>query len=214
MIRINIVTEGRTEEQFVNRVLFPYLIDKEIIITPRNIEIGTNYQRLKFNVEQWLKEDKTTWVTTMIDLYGLNEEFPGYREHRHQQPYDKVQAIERAFKNEIDRLELDNYRFIPYFQLHEFEAYLFSDTNNLETWLSLDYKFRPGTFQLIRNAFQTPEHINDSILTAPSKRILNIVPSYSKVADGNLIAEDIGIDNIRRECIHFNNWITQLENLS
>jgi hypothetical protein len=37
---------------------------------------------------------------------------------------------------------------------------------------------------------------------------------FSKVADGVLIASDIGIETIRKECPHFNAWIEQLEALS
>lgn len=213
MIRLNIITEGHTEEQFVNKVLYPYLFGRDIIVTPRNLETGTNFQKLKFNIVQWLKEDRTAWLTTMIDLYGLNDEFPGYAENKHRQPYNKVREIEAALKREIDLLGLSNYRFIPYYQLHEFEAYLFSNPGIMEVWLSLDYEFQQGSFQQIRNSFRTPEHINDSVETAPSKRIIQVVPSYSKVADGNLIAEDIGIDTIRRECSHFDEWLTRLENI-
>jgi len=213
MIRLNIITEGHTEEQFVNKVLYQYLFERDIIVTPRNLETGNNFKKLKFNIVQWLKHDPTAWVTMMIDFYGLNDDFPGYAAHKHRQSYDKVNAVEQALKQEIDHEGLDNYRFIPYYQLHEFEAYLFSNPRLMEDWLGLDYEFRHGSFQRIRDNFPTPEHINDSVLTAPSKRILQIVPSYSKVADGTLIAEDIGIDTIRRECFHFNEWLTRLENI-
>jgi len=213
MIRINIVTEGRTEEKFVTNVLSPYLADKEIFLTPRNIGRGNSYDKIKFNVIQWLKEDQTAWVTTMFDLYGQNDSFPGYLENKNKNPYEKIIAIESAFKADIDAENLENWKFIPYFQLHEFEAYLFSDTLIMESWLNLDYTFQTGSFQQIRDQFDSPEHINDSVLTAPSKRILSIIPSYSKVADGVLISEDIGIDKIRQECRHFNEWLTNIENL-
>ena len=62
----------------------------------------------------------------------------------------------------------------------------------------------------IRGAFATPEHINNSPQTAPSKRILALVPHYKKTVDGPLIAEDIGLDAIRAQCPHFNNWIERL----
>ncbi len=129
-------------------------------------------------------------------------------------PFQKVENIEKAFKEDIENSGLSTRKFIPHFQLHEFEAILFSDCNILEEYLSLDYKFATGSLQNIRNAFESPEHINDSPKTAPSKRIKAIVPSYEKIADGILIAEAINLDIMRRECSHFNNWLTIMESLA
>lgn len=96
-------------------------------------------------------------------------------------------------------------------QLHEFEALLFSDPQKLEDWLSLDTVIPYNSFANIRNAFDTPEDINDSPHTAPSKRILSIAKSYNKVVDGNLIAQDIGLNRIRQQCPHFDAWLLKLE---
>jgi len=65
----------------------------------------------------------------------------------------------------------------------------------------------------IREAYQTPEHINNSEQTAPSKRILNLYPSYQKVSDGTIIAETIGIEKMMKECPHFRKWIDRLSHL-
>lgn len=214
MIRINIICEGATEENFVSKVLYPYLILKNISVTPRNIGTGSNYGKLKFNVIQWLKEERDAWLTTLIDLYGIGSKFPGYEKNKMLNPFQKVENIEKAFKEDIENSGLSTRKFIPHFQLHEFEAILFSDCNILEEYLSLDYKFATGSLQNIRNAFESPEHINDSPKTAPSKRIKAIVPSYEKIADGILIAEAINLDIMRRECSHFNNWLTIMESLA
>ena len=214
MIRVNIVCEGQTEENFVSNVLARYLILKDISVIPRNIGTGSSYGKLKFNVIQWLKEDPGAWVTTLIDIYGMGSKYPGYEESKGMEPYQKAVNIENAFRKDIDKSGVSTYKFIPHFQLHEFEALLFSDCQVLEDFLSLDYNFPSGSLQNIRNKFKSPEHINDSPLTAPSKRILTIIPSYEKVADGILIAEAISLDIIRKECAHFNSWLTILENLS
>jgi hypothetical protein len=213
VIRINIICEGATEENFVSKVLYPYLILKNISVTPRNIATGSNYGKLKFNVIQWLKEDKDAWLTTLIDLYGIGNKFPGYEKSKMVNPFQKVENIEKAFKDDIENTGLSARKFIPYFQLHEFEAILFSDCKVLEEYLSLDYNFVAGSLQKIRDAFESPEHINDSPQTAPSKRIKAIVPPYEKIADGILIAEAINLDTVRRECAHFNNWLTIIETL-
>jgi Domain of unknown function (DUF4276) len=214
MIRINIICEGPTEEQFVNKVLYGHFLKKNIQVTARSIGTGNQYGKLHHNIVQWLLEDKGAYLTTLIDLYGMQKRFPGYTESKDKQPISKVLAIEDAVKKDIERFVQDASRFIPYFQLYEFEAILFSAPDKLEEWLSIDQIVPSKAFAKIRAQFETPEHINDSRETAPSKRILKICPSFSKVADGVLIASDIGIDIIRKECPHFNAWIEQLEALS
>lgn len=181
---------------------------------PRSIGTGSSYGKLKFNVIQWLKQDAGGYVTTLLDIYGMGNKYPGYEESKSLQPYQKAINIEKAFKDDIEKTGQSIYRFIPHFQLHEFEAILFSDCAILEDFLSLDYTFPAGSLQTIRNKFESPEHINDSPLTAPSKRILSIIPSYEKVADGILIAEAISLDIIRAQCSHFNDWLNKLENLT
>ena len=74
--------------------------------------------------------------------------------------------------------------------------------------------FRPSltpSFQAIRNEFDTPEQINDSPDTAPSKRVLGLFPGYQKPLLGTLAAQEIGLDAIRRECAQFSDWIERLE---
>ncbi len=65
----------------------------------------------------------------------------------------------------------------------------------------------------IRTQFPSPEHINDSPVTAPSKRILKECERYEKPVHGSLIALDIGLETIRRECFYFNRWLEHLESL-
>jgi hypothetical protein len=59
---------------------------------------------------------------------------------------------------------------VPYIQLHEFEALLFSDPQ------SFSIAFPSATTELadleaIRGAFKTPEHVDEGNDTSPSKRI-------------------------------------------
>lgn len=60
-------------------------------------------------------------------------------------------------------------------------------------------------FQAIRNQFKTPEEINDSPQTAPSKRITNLISNYQKPLMGILAILEIGLESIRRECPFFRN---------
>jgi hypothetical protein len=60
------------------------------------------------------------------------------------------------------------------------------------------------------------EHIDDGKTTAPSKRIVAIIPEYDgrKTSAGPDIAEYIGLKTIRERCPHFHQWLTHLENLA
>ena len=54
-------------------------------------------------------------------------------------------------------------------------------------------------------------NIDDSPQTVPSKRIKQIVPGYDKPFMGNLAILQIGLETIRRECHHFDGWLSTLE---
>ena len=214
MIRVNVICEGETERAFVRDVLTPYLLPKNLALTPRILGKGSNYDKLRDFVVQWMKEDQGAYVTTLIDIYGMNRRFPGYLENKDKPPHEKAIAIEAAVKADIERHVSGERRFMPYFQLHEFEALLFSSPDVLEEWLSEEQEISAGAFQSIRQSYPTPEHIDDSPQNAPSKRINRVAPFYNKVADGVQIAEYIGLACIRKECTHFNRWIEKLEALA
>ncbi|KYO55312.1 DUF4276 family protein (plasmid) [Tistrella mobilis] len=65
----------------------------------------------------------------------------------------------------------------------------------------------------IRAQFPTPEDINNSRETAPSRRILAALPDggYNKTEHGPVIAEAIGLATIRRHCPQFDAWVARLE---
>ena len=216
-IILTITAEGYTEEKFANEIPLPHLatfgttvlVRKILSSRRRKIRGGyVSYEKLRNDISQWIKEIPNAYHTTMVDLYGLDESFPGYAKDDDLAPYDKVEKVEKEFAGSIG-----NHRFIPYIQLHEYEALLFSNTDKMEEWLSLYDRIQHGCFSEIRNRYSTPEEINDSPTTAPSKRIEQICPSYDKVDDGILLAKEIGLATIRKECPHFNTWLTTLENL-
>lgn len=103
-------------------------------------------------------------------------------------------------------------RLIPFVQVHEFEAILFSDPSCFR------YQFPEssdaiGKLHVIRARFESPEHIDDGPATVPSKRILDLFPDYEKPVAGMLIAQRIGLAAIRRECLHFGEWFDTLISL-
>jgi hypothetical protein len=233
-IRVNFIVEGQTEETFVNTVLREPLANCGIYINARSVEVrrrrikATKYfkpgkqfkirrgglldfDKAKSDINRWISEDNGAYLTTMFDLYALPDNFPKFNEAKRQtNPYEKVRMLEEGLKAEINCP-----RFIPYIQLHEFEGLLFSDINALDESLK---PYHGGSkieaLRTIREQFNTPEEIDDGEETAPSKRLLKLYKSYEKPTDGSLIAKRIGLDVIRNECRHFNEWMVYLEGLA
>ena len=103
-------------------------------------------------------------------------------------------------------------RWLPHVQKHEFEGLLFSDVDVFAT--PIDFPCNcVAALRAVRDQFATPEDINDSSQTAPSKRIAGIIPRYSKVVHGPMLAVEIGLQVIRAECPGFDAWMTRLESL-
>jgi hypothetical protein len=96
--------------------------------------------------------------------------------------------------------------------MHEFEGLLFSNCAAFADAMGrIDLAPR---LQAIRDRFETPEQINDSPLTAPSKRVESLVPNYVKPLHGNIAAIQIGLHDIRAACPHFSDWLSRLEALT
>ena len=100
-------------------------------------------------------------------------------------------------------------RFVPYVMMHEFEAMLFSDCEAFARGIGSP-DLAPS-LQAIRDEFCNPEEIDDSPVTAPSKRIAPLVPGYQKPTQGTFAIQAIGLDTIRAQCPHFREWLERLE---
>ena len=125
------------------------------------------------------------------------------------QPRQRVESLESAFQEDIgDRW------FIPYIQLHEYEALLFSEIQCLAS-LFENRQSQIEILSKINAQFESPELINDGPQTAPSKRIIRCIPEYKnlKTTVGPLAAEYIGLITLRSRCSHFHEWVEQLEAL-
>src|SRR5947209_5051275 len=139
-VRFNIIVEGSSEETFIRDFLAPNLGAKMVFLTARRIETSrhkirgshltgrdrikiyrggiADYEKVKRDIERWLKEDSGARVTTMFDYYALPENFPGKEDLPPAvSPRDKVKILEQALADDVN-----HGRFIPYIQLHEFEA--------------------------------------------------------------------------------------------
>lgn len=209
MSRVLVFVEGQTEETFVRDLLVPYFAPLGVYLTPILAATSpghkggiVSYGKVKHQLTRLCRQDQGAYVTTMMDYYGLPNDFPGL-DGRVPDAHEQVVRLEQALQQDIDAPN-----FIPNLLLHEFEALLFSAPEKFAEWL--DDGAPVAELAAIRAAFDSPEHINNSPHTAPSKRILALVSNYKKTLHGPLIAGDIGLDAIRAQCPHFNNWIERL----
>jgi len=192
--------------------LIPEIVFLRTSVTSRktksfNTAIGNfSYQKVKNDLTRLFHDSSAILVTTMFDYYGLPTDFPAYAA-QHGNCYQKVKHLEDAFGRDINKQN-----FLPYLQLHEFEALLFSSTQDIiDTMPNSEYK--KDELNKIRYEFNSPEEINNNPQTCPSKRLLNLFPEYTKVVFGTIISSNIGLDVIRNECSHFNDWFTKLESV-
>ena len=226
MARLLIHVEGQTEESFVNEVLAPYLYQCGYSKVGARLLGNARQRDRRGGIRSWktvrgdilnhLKEDPDSLVSTMVDYYGLpasgDKAWPG-RQVAGALPFaQKAHTVTSALHSDIcDELGSGFYRdrFIPYVMMHEFEGLLFSDCAGFARGIGLSGL--ASKFQAIRDEFGSPEEINDSVDTAPSKRVTGLVPAYEKPLLGTLAVFEIGLDAIRRECPEFRQWLEQLE---
>jgi hypothetical protein len=221
MIRVHVICEGQTEEMFVNEMLLPIFQPKGIVLVPALLGKpghkggNVNIERVAKDVRLRLLRDTTAYCTLLIDFYGISTKFPGYQEaSRTNQHVTKSQILisemVKAIEAEVGQDAM--HRFIPYIQMYEFEALLFSEPFAFASAIG-----RPDLtddFSAIRSGFRSPEEINDSPITAPSKRIEQLFPEFEKPIHGTFGALEIGIDKIRTECPLFSGWLGQIESLA
>jgi hypothetical protein len=217
--QLNVFCEGPTEQGFCAQVLRPHLfpLGDGLIHTLAVGEkdhhhvygIGKYTRVSKFiqnKIKQSLKEN--VYFTTLIDLYALPTDFPGRDSHQRNpaDPTPYVEALEESFQQDIDC-----HHFIPHLQLHEYETILLADPEAFR--VSFEHCDKSiERLKVIAGLFESIEHIDDGPNTAPSKRIIEVVPEYAgrKATAGPDIAEHIGLPTIRRKCPHFDKWLTKL----
>lgn len=215
-----ILVEGETEQEFVNRILIPYLVLRGLNteIRPIMIEISggghgyNNIQHLKNTIRPVLNRTDQPIVTTLIDHYGINSDrkLPGYSTITTANTEERIQQMEAIINVEIQKIK--PYRFfIPYIQRHEFETLLFS---NPEVGFELEHDKIKEDVVKLSSGFDSIEDINCTPEGAPSKRIGRIYEShkkkYSKVSDAVDIIELTSIESVLEKCPRFKNWVEKL----
>jgi len=200
--RLIIYCEGSAEEQFVTSVLAPYLWKMNVFAVPKGTGGVSRYNIIKKDLLRLCKGDPTAFITTMLDYYGLPNDTRGITTASGNL-YERVQHIEMTVEEDLGRLDNLLFNLV----VHEYEGLLFARTTAFRT---IATEKQITELQNICDSFETPEHINDSFDTTPSKRIEKIIPGYSKVNDGTKVALSIGIDGISTKCKHFERWLAKL----
>lgn len=223
MTRLIIVVEGQTEEAFVTHVLAPHLnglgvyasatIVGKIVALRRGHRHrgGGHFKHWKNDLDTILKHDRSDGlrVTTLFDLYGLPDDFPGLQDHESDRDTNRrCDALQHALGEVVN-----DRRFIPYLQRHEFEALVLASLDSLECLLDDETDLQQLSVLRSSIADVPVEDINDGPDTAPSKRLEATIPGYSKTVHGPLVTHDAGLTRLRQQCPRFDAWLTRLEAL-
>lgn len=217
-----VVCEGQTEETFVRDVLAPAfyprlnLIGQIIGTSPGRKGGALSYQRVQRHLRNTLRQTSAPFVTTLFDLYRLDNEFPGYADAAGKPLEQRLSLLNTKFHADVVGVAgCQSKQFLPYIQPYEFEALLFSDVPTLvglETkWASAEPKL-----QAVRDGAETPEHINDGPATKPAAHLERHLtrPSYRKTLHGPIAASRIGLATIEQQCRHFSAWVASLRALA
>lgn len=222
MVEVIVFAEGPTEEQFIKRLVAPALRHLQVFVKPQMLKTSqdarggaVNFDRLKFNARNTLRQKPDAVLTTLLDLYGLDTSFPGFEEAKAKPDLDsRINHLKATLATElVAYVGCRPERFIAHIQPYEYEGLLFSDPQALA-------QTEPGwqaslpKLVAVRAAFPTPEHINDSYETKPSRRLEQLLqPGYKKTRHGPLAAERVSLATMERECPHFRGWMESLRRL-
>jgi len=221
-MRLHVLVEGQTEEQFIKDVLEPHLRSRGVWVYPLIVETSRDRAGRKHRGGgDWMKwyrdlqrltgqhKGADARCNSMFDVYGLPDNFPSIDVlGKDKDTLRRAVGLEQAMAEAVN-----DWRLIPYLQRHEFEALVFAALDVLETLLE-DAPDLGGVRALKRLVETTaPEDVNDGEATAPSKRLEASIPSYRKTVHGPLAVGGAGLDALRTVCPRFHEWVTKLEKL-
>lgn len=214
--RLHVLVEGQTEESLVRDVFEPHLaghgwaVTNSIVKTKRPAGKAahkggvTGWDQLETEIRLLLRDPSIAILTTVLDYYGLPRDAPGMSDRPDGTATDRVGHVEHAL-----RTHFGDARLLPHLVLHETEAWVYAACNELGHML--------GERSLVKSLRKDiansggPELINDGPDTAPSKRLLRHRPDYIKAIDGPLAISELGVEGLRVQCPHFDQWLSELE---
>lgn len=224
MKQLYLTVEGQTEQTFAVEVLQPHLAPFNVVVVkprltglharrkgriPKGGLLNT-FSHTLGDIRRWLSEDKSedARFSMMVDLYSLPQDFPGYDEAmKLTDAHDQAAELENALAN-----ELNDSRFVPYLQIHEFEAIVLADSGSFLDWFD-DIDKQVEKLKKECETFETPEKINHGQHSHPKARIKKYIEDYDENVDGPALADSIGVARIKEKCPHFAEWMKTLEEL-
>lgn len=218
-MRALVLVEGQTEERFVKDLLAPSYAARGLYLIPtilgtKRVKDGphfkggvTTFGKFERDIRRLLHGvGGDGIVTTMVDYYGLPDDFPGMDTRPDgASGIDRARHVESAIRTHFG----NTHKLLPFLVVHEFEALLYSAEDALPDVLT-----RPDLRQSVsrlRAQFASPEDINEHPESSPSHRIRAMCPAYRKVLHGPSAANRLGLDTIRGACPHFAEWLHALE---
>jgi len=218
--RVLALVEGYTERAFVSEVLAPELGRLGIDLRARIVgKVGhkggvRRFESVRKDLCALLRQEPRSFVTTMFDYYGLPSDWPGLAGAKGKPPLMAARCVEEAMARDICAAMGDPFekaRFIPYVQMHEFEALLFSAPAALANAVQCP-SLKPQ-FEAVVTECGEPEGIDDRPEKCPSKRIEALARHYQKTVHGPIAAQRVGLARMRAACPHFAAWLGRLEGL-
>jgi hypothetical protein len=223
MREVIVFAEGPTEERFIKQVVAPALQGLRIYLKPQLLKTSQSgrggalsIDRFLLNARNTLRQKPDAVLSSFIDLYGLDTDFPGFEDSKKMADvHQRVALLEQALHDTVvEHVGCRANRFLPHIQPYEYEGLLFSDVDALAatepTWSKA-----LGALRKVRDLFESPEHINDGYETKPSKRLENLLhPRYKKTTHGPRAAARISLETMERECAHFRGWMDHLRGLA
>lgn len=225
MKRIRILAEGHTEQEFIQELLAPHLMERYGLFDVNAILIKTsgggkggfsNLDRLKPNLRPLLTESNLV-VSTMLDLFR----FPTESGNTHIQTEAKrcyalpmpkrIEQLEHLLETIVkDIRKSASTIFIPYIQQHEFEALLFASP---KAFTIINDQMVAPVEEICRQA--SPEDINSTPQGHPAQRLEELFLSidnrhYNKMIDGIDVLKEAKIQAILNSCPRFSNWVLRL----
>jgi len=224
MLDVIVLCEGQTEREFCRSLISPFLFAAGISLAgtlvgkPGRKRGGIQeWETYRSEVLRLAKERDRRHVCVMVDYYSMPSSWPGRERANTKRIATRGRIVEESLVADLSA-EIGA-RFHPCVQLHEFESLLFVDPKR--TAMSIATGGGLGSHDHVRLGAQlaairsgcgpSVEHIDDSPATAPSKRLLSVIPGYDKVAWGVTAASDIGVAALRGGCPWLDRWLTRLE---
>jgi len=219
IVEVMVLVEGQTEHTFIKNLLSPYIVNLTgnkvflIPMLPGKQGGDVRFERYKIDIGNHLKQRSNTYVTLMLDYYGIKE-WPGLEDAKLQTTHSqKAEIINRKTNEEVNKLfpeQNRDCRFISYVSMHEIEALYFSDPASIAQVMNI----KQTEIESILYKSGEPEAINDSSETAPSKRLEKLYSNFKKTTTGITIAKAVNIQRMREHCPLFNEWVSKIENLN